>query len=61
MLLAIDGKFEFANKTNPFGGGKPIKPVDEKVVKERKMTLEAIKAKAATIRMKQCQKQQKDS
>jgi hypothetical protein len=61
LLLAIDGKFEFANRTNPFGGGKPKKPVDEKVVKERKMTLEAIKARAAMIRKQKCQKPQNDS
>ena len=61
LLLAIDGRFEFANKTNPFGGGKPKKPMDESVVKERKATLDMIKANAALARNKRCQKQQNAS
>ena len=60
LLLAIEGKFEFANKTTPFGGGQPKKPLDEKTVSERKATLDAIKAQAARKRI-ECQKQQKGS
>lgn len=63
VMLALEGKFDFAAKTNPFGGkaAKPRKPDDPAVVREKQATLDAIKAKAKAVREKKCQKQQKDS
>lgn len=57
IALALEGKFDFAVKTNPFGG-KPTeakKPVDESVVIKRRKALEAINAKAKAVREKRCQ------
>ena len=58
-MLALDGKFEFAAKTNPFGG-KPAekkKPVGESVIRKKRAALEVINAKAKAVREKRCQNQ----
>jgi hypothetical protein len=62
LMLAIDGRFEFANKTNPFGGGGSTgapKNLDEAAIKKRRLALEIITAKAkdAAKRKKECQRQ----
>lgn len=59
LMLALEGKFDFAVKTNPFGG-KPAeakKPVSEDVIIKRRKALEAINAKARAVREKRCQNQ----
>jgi hypothetical protein len=60
-MLAIDGKFDFAVKTNPFGGKPKAKPVDESVLQKRQAALDAINIKAKEVIDKKCQKQQKGS
>ena len=61
LVLAIDGKFDFAVKTNPFGAKPKPKEADPVVVSKKLAALDAIKAKAREVRNKTCQKQQKDS
>ena len=54
-MLALEGKFDFAVKTNPFGGkAAPKKPVDPDVVRKKQATLEVINAKAKAVREKKC-------
>lgn len=47
ILLAIDGKVEWANLTNPFGGGEKAKPPESKkaLAKRLKFALMAAGAK----------------
>lgn len=61
LVLAIEGKFDFAVKTNPFGSKPKPKEADPAVVAKKLAALDAIKAKAREVRNKTCQKQQKDS
>ena len=56
VMLALEGKFDFAVKSNPFGG-KPAearKPVDADVIRKKRATLDVINAKAKAVREKQC-------
>jgi len=61
LVLAIDGRFDFAIKTNPFGSKPKPKEVDPAVIQKKMATLDAINAKAKDVRNKKCRKPQKDS
>ena len=57
LMLALEGKFDFAVKTNPFGGKPTEKRVDDSVIQKRTAALEVIKSKARAVREKKCQTQ----
>ena len=62
LVLAIDGRYQYARNTNPFGSGKSsVKPADNETIKKRRAALDAINAQAKIVRDKKCQNPQKDS
>ena len=52
LVLAIDGKFDFAVKTNPFGAKPKPKEADPAVISKKLAALDAIKAKAREVKEK---------
>jgi hypothetical protein len=47
IILAVEGKADFASQTNPFGPSKPKKKADEKTIQDQRNLFQRMKLDAA--------------